>query len=224
MQKFEVGKTVKDQETFSEDKYVDLAGSNPVGLRLRKLVEAHWIEWVAQVATAPWLRNWQRSQLLGCEGCTPEGHRVTPKMIEDFRACNGLPEAKDLSAQKVANCGEIAIVIFSSAVWGFGLDGWLRNSKLSLRPFNEFKIDEFRVSGVDVLEVDALKDRRGGRVRVNHAMAKVLELQGVKSPNAARTYFWDDRLYRGSGISLPCEYCDLDRWLEGLYQDALFSQ
>lgn len=217
MQKFEVGRTVKDQETFSESKYVDLAGANPVGLRLRRLVEAHWIEWVAQVATAPWLRNWQRSQLLGCEGCTPEGHLVTPKMVEDFRARNGLPEAKDLSAQKVANCGEIAIVIFSSAVWGFGLDGWLRNSKLSLRPFNEFKVD-----GVDVVGV--AKDRRGGRVRVNHAMAKVLELQGVKSPNAARTYFWDDRLYRGSGISLPCEYCELDRWLESMYQDALFSQ
>lgn len=42
------------------------------------------------------------------------------------------------------------------------------------------------------------------------------KLQGVKKPNQARTYLFDDAIYRGTGLIIPCEVGTLDRWLETL--------
>lgn len=230
MQKLEFTQASHTQITFSESKYIDLAGSNATGLRLRRVVEDRWFEWVDKVASAPWLRNWKRSQVFGCPGCTPWGHMVTTDMIEKFERDNSFMFYN--SPHKLVECSGLAIVLFSSAVWGFGVDGWLRNSILSCDPYESSNQRGVYVETVGVVagaEAGAgagvangdIGKARGSKFRLKPAMSKVLELQCVKKPNAARTYFWDNVFYCGHSVSLPCEYCDLDVWLEQLYQEIL---
>lgn len=87
----------------------------------------------------------------------------------------------------------IATAIYVETIWGYGMVGWLRGSS------------------------SAMLD--GGKY--NAPMRSILNLQNVKCPNQARTYMWDDKIYRGCGILVPCEIGDLDRWLEPLWQEAL---
>ena len=86
----------------------------------------------------------------------------------------------------------IALYIYVAAVWGYGILGWLSDST-----------------------------KRQGAIsaaaRNSHALKSLYELQGVKRPNLARSYLVDDSIYRGTGLIVPCEFGDLDRWLEPMW-------
>ena len=86
----------------------------------------------------------------------------------------------------------IALYIYVAAVWGYGILGWLS--------------DPTKRQG------DISADARN-----SHALKSLYELQGVKRPNLARTYLIDDSIYRGTGLIVPCEFGDLDRWLEPMW-------
>ena len=47
---------------------------------------------------------------------------------------------------------------------------------------------------------------------IREGLREYLELEG---------YTWDDKIYRGCGLLVPCEFGELDRWLEPLWQEAL---
>lgn len=149
--------------------YIDLAGSNYLGLALRAKVEDSWIQWVDHVTSAPWLRNWRHSPLFGCEGDTPAGRSVDMQMILNY------PKSDKLKSEpyQIIRCGSIAAAIFSSAVWGFGLAGW------------QTPVEAGSMEG---------KDSRGTKVRLKVAMDTILKLQGCTAPNNLRTYFWHGAL------------------------------
>ena len=86
----------------------------------------------------------------------------------------------------------IALYTYIAAVWGYGILGWLSDPK-------QCRGD---------ISADA---------RTSHALKSLYELQGVKKPNLARTYLVDDSIYRGTGLIVPCEFGDLDRWLEPMW-------
>ena len=86
----------------------------------------------------------------------------------------------------------IALYIYIAAVWGYGILGWLSDSTKR--------------------QGDISADARN-----SHALKSLYELQGVKRPNLARTYLVDDSIYRGTGLIVPCEFGDLDRWLEPMW-------
>lgn len=160
------------QEVFNVEKYIALAYQQPKGLLLQEQVELRWEEWCNKVAEAPWLRYWKRSKHMK-EQC------VTPA---------------DLLCL-VSGCGNVPLAIFSSAVWGFGIDGWLKIPNMPLRPLS-----------------------RTCKKQVNPPAMEILKLQGIKSPNISRTYDWDDKLYRGCGMCIPPEYGELDRWLQPMWE------
>lgn len=176
------------QDSIEAEKYIALAYSSPRGVALAELVETRWHEWVEKVATAPWLRNWQRSLLRGSVATTPRGV-----------ICEKVAKTPDLSTWS-----GVALAIYVNTVWGIGLEQWLKGPAQSL--------------GV------AEKTRLGpqsGMARVNEPMVCILQLQNVRCPNQARTYMWDEVLYRGCGIHLPIEVGELDRWLEPLWLEVL---
>lgn len=109
------------------------------------------------------------------------GRLITFSMIDDLR------NSMESEPQNILKYSRVASAIFSSAVWGFGVERWLR---------------DWVEQGIDGGEA------RGARNRVNAAMREILRLQGVSRPNSARTYFWHG--------ALPCEYYDLDVWLKSL--------
>lgn len=160
------------QEVFNIDKYVALAYMQPKGVLLQEQVEQHWKSWCEVVAEAPWLRYWKRSSYAR-ESC------VTP----NDQLC------------LVSGCGSVPLIIFTTAVWGFGIDGWLESPGMAFRPLS-----------------------KACKVQVNTPLLEILKLQGMRMPNASRTYMWDDKLYRGCGISLPLEFGELDRWLQPLWE------
>lgn len=86
----------------------------------------------------------------------------------------------------------IALYIYVAAVWGYGILGWLS--------------DTTKRQG-DI----------GADTQNSHALKSLYELQGVKRPNIARTYLIDNSIYRGTGLIVPCEFGDLDRWLEPMW-------
>ncbi len=208
--------TQPDKTVFCKDKYVDLAGANKTGIKLRNQVETHWVEWVAKVASAPWLRNWTRSQLIGCAGCTPQGHLVTPTMVIDYEKNNKGPLCVQTPEELVLQ-SSIAIAIFSSAVWGFGVDDWLRKVSTAQRGIVAKDIGPGQYGLLDRTEHGA----RGQGIRIHDAMAQILKFQEVNAPCSLRTYFWSDTTYNDISIAIPCEYYDLDCWLEQLYQKIL---
>lgn len=89
---------------MNRDKYIFLAYMSPKGLRLANNVEAHWTEWLALVEGAPWLRTFKNSPRLRgkARARTPSGAIV-----------DGWPRFMH---------HEIADALYSSAVWGFGVD------------------------------------------------------------------------------------------------------
>lgn len=89
---------------------------------------------------------------------------------------------------------KIADAIYAEAVWGYGMVNWLRGKHV--------------VAGIDA------------HTKANTALKTICKLQGVTSPNTARKYLWDDKIYRGCGLLVPCEFGDLDRWLEPLWVEA----
>ena len=61
------------------------------------------------------------------------------------------------------------------------------------------------------------------RVKSSSALRCIWKLQNVKSPSTTRKYMFDDAIYRGTGLLVPCEFGDLDRWLEPLWFEACTS-
>lgn len=98
----------------------------------------------------------------------------------------------------------IALAIYTNTVWGMGLDRWLRGPAQTLEQASKTRLGA-----------------AGGKTRVNEPMICILKLQNVKCPNQARTYMWDDVLYRGCGLHVPVEVGELDRWLEPLWLEVL---
>lgn len=89
---------------------------------------------------------------------------------------------------------KIASAIYAEAVWGYGMAGWLRGKHV--------------VMGTDA------------KTKANTALRTIYNLQGLTCPNPARNYTWDDKIYRGCGLLVPCEFGELDRWLEPLWVEA----
>ena len=99
------------QTSFNTEKYVALACQQPRGVLLCQLVEQQWVEWCDIVVNAPWKTYWKRSQYWK-QKCTTPANQVCVE----------------------GSCGNVPLIIFSSAVWGFGFEGW---SKLDQRPLYE---------------------------------------------------------------------------------------
>ena len=190
------------QDTFNLTKYKELAYRSPRGTRLSALVEERWSNWLHIVDEAPWLSNWRRSPHLvrSVDGVsaptsssatlpTPNAPAAAPAHTTRTHA----PATTPFGAQvEPGHQAYIALYIYIAAVWGYGILGWLSDPK-------QRKGD---------ISADA---------RTNHALKSLYELQGVKRPNLARTYLVDDSIYRGTGLIVPCEFGDLDRWLEPMW-------
>ena len=89
---------------------------------------------------------------------------------------------------------KIASAIYAEAVWGYGMADWLRGKHIK--------------AGTDA------------RTKANTALRTIYNLQGLTCPNPSRNFTWDDKIYRGCGLLVPCEFGDLDRWLEPLWVEA----
>ena len=183
------------QDTFNLTKYKELAYRSPRGTRLSALVEERWSTWLQIVDEAPWLANWRRSPHLVRsvdEGPTSASALVAPALSTRKHGQHA-PATTPFGAQvEPGHQAYIALYTYIAAVWGYGILGWLSDLK-------ERKSD---------ISADA---------RTSHALKSLYELQGVKKPNLARTYLVDDSIYRGTGLIVPCEFGDLDRWLEPMW-------
>lgn len=182
------------QDTFNLTKYKELAYRSPRGSRLSALVEERWSDWLQIVDEAPWLANWRRSPHLvrsvdGILASAPSAPTAASALNTDKHA----PATTPFGAQvEPGHQAYIALYTYIAAVWGYGILGWLSDPK-------QCRGD---------ISADA---------RTSHALKSLYELQGVKKPNLARTYLVDDSIYRGTGLIVPCEFGDLDRWLEPMW-------
>ena len=175
------------QDTFNLTKYKELAYRSPRGTRLSALVEERWSTWLQIVDEAPWLSSWRRSPHL----VRSVDEAPTPAPAHSTR--KHAPATTPFGAQvEPGHQAYIALYIYIAAVWGYGILGWLS--------------DPTKRQG------DISADTRN-----SHALKSLYELQGVKRPNLARTYLVDDSIYRGTGLIVPCEFGDLDRWLEPMW-------
>ena len=93
------------QNSFNVEKYVALACQQPRGKLLLEQVELHWVGWCDVVAQAPWKAYWKRS-IYWKQQCTTPSDLLCPE----------------------GSCGNVPLMIFSSAVWGFGFEGWLKKA------------------------------------------------------------------------------------------------
>ena len=184
------------QDTFNLTKYKELAYRSPRGTRLSALVEERWSNWLQTVDEAPWLSNWRHSPHLVRsvdEALAPAPAPSAPTAAPAPNSRKHAPATTPFGAQvEPGHQAYIALYIYIAAVWGYGILGWLSDPK----------------------------QRRGdisADARTNHALKSLYELQGVKRPNLARTYLVDDSIYRGTGLIVPCEFGDLDRWLEPMW-------
>ena len=187
-QTFDFGLQDTNQNLFDIDKYKYIAYGGPKGVQISQMVEDHWMEWVRIVDTAPWLQNWKRSKLISTHVDGVDGHGVTPF---------GQPV-------EAGHESFIAAALYAEAVWGFGLLGWLEPEKQNVhRPTMTRPYSEVFGSTSD-------------KVVTNSALRTVWRLQGVRKPSVARAYLLDDKIYRDTGLIIPCEFGDLDRWLDRL--------
>lgn len=200
-QTFDFGLSGREvQDTFNLTKYKELAYRSPRGTRLSALVEERWSTWLQTVDEAPWLSSWRRSPHLvrsvdGAPAPTPASNAPTPTLSAPAPDAprSHAPATTPFGAQvEPGHQAYIALYIYVAAVWGYGILGWLS--------------DPTKRQG------DISADARN-----SHALKSLYELQGVKRPNLARTYLVDDSIYRGTGLIVPCEFGDLDRWLEPMW-------
>ena len=89
------------------EKYRALAYGSKEGLLLLDKVEENWLDWCSIVEKAPWLKNWRRSHLLEQQSCTPKGNKCAAPMAA------------------------LALYIFSTTVWGIGIEDWLNKNEAS---------------------------------------------------------------------------------------------
>lgn len=180
------------QDTFNLTKYKELAYRSPRGTRLSALVEERWSAWLQIVDEAPWLSSWRRSPHLVRSVDASAPGASDPTATPDAPRPHA-PATTPFGAQvEPGHQAYIALYIYVAAVWGYGILGWLSDSTKR--------------------QGDISADARN-----SHALKSLYELQGVKRPNLARTYLVDDSIYRGTGLIVPCEFGDLDRWLEPMW-------
>lgn len=193
-QTFDFGLSGREvQDTFNLTKYKELAYRSPRGTRLSALVEERWSTWLQTVDEAPWLSSWRRSpHLVRSVDETPAPTAMPSAQTPDAPRPHA-PATTPFGTQvEPGHQAYIALYIYVAAVWGYGILGWLS--------------DPAKRQG------DISADARN-----SHALKSLYELQGVKRPNLARTYLVDDSIYRGTGLIVPCEFGDLDRWLEPMW-------
>lgn len=121
-------KTTQLVETtiFNEVKYQSLAYQvSPYGSQFMQKVEDDWSNWLTIVQEAKWLKHWRKSPYYDQEGCTPKGEIVE--------------EAQE------PKIGSIALLLYTNAVWGFGIEGWLKRPMIRLRPKGR-EVDAIRQS------------------------------------------------------------------------------
>lgn len=137
------------QETFNVEKYTALAYQQPRGKLLQQMVEEHWDEWCEIVAKAPWKTYWKKSKYYK-QQCVSPGDSVCP----------------------VYGCGTIPLAIYSCAVWGFGVEEWL---KLTGR--------KARAPVYEILKLQEVKDPRTILGRKNMWDEKLLRGCGMQMPS-----------------------------------------
>ena len=150
------------------DKYIDLAGQNPTGVKLLREVEQEWQDWLNIVRGASWLRYYAKTE----PGCSPMG------------------------VQQVGPESELALQIFSSAVWGFGLEKWL-STKGVYKPMYPY----------------------GQALDINLPSQTIMRLRQPRV--ILKEALWDLELHTSTRMLIPSEYVALDCWLEPLYQNTL---
>lgn len=200
-QEFDFGLTGQEtQDTFNLEKYKELAYGSPRGAELARLVDERWLQWLRIVGDAPWLRNWNKSLLkVGgmVDGLTPLGRPLSALMVDGVDG-RGVDDSGALRVDE--GIPRIAYSLYAEAVWGYGIFGWLDRGP-------DGKLKRGAV-GTD------------SRVKSNSALRCIWRLQNVKLPSTTRKYMFDDAIYRGTGLMIPCEFGDLDRWLEPLWFEA----
>lgn len=193
---FDFGLTGREEQNeFNLEKYKELAYGSPRGATLAQIVDERWIQWLRIVDDAPWLRNWNKSLLLA------DSRR---SLGSDTSLLKGsTPLGRVLVDGELGHQARIAYSIYAEAVWGYGVLGWLdRDSRGKLKQ---------GAIGTD------------SRVKSSSALRCIWRLQNVKCPSTTRKYMFDDAIYRGTGLMIPCEFGDLDRWLEPLWFEACTS-
>ena len=106
MQPLTFGLTGREfQESFNVEKYIALAYQQPKGQLLQQLVELHWEDWCDIVLRAPWKTYWKKSKYWKQQNVTPSDLLCT-----------------------VGGCGSVPLTVFSAAVWGFGVEEWLKKT------------------------------------------------------------------------------------------------
>lgn len=160
---------VSESSHVNEVKYQALAYLvKPYGHRMLDLVEDQWSDWLMIVSQAKWLKRWQNFD----EPCsTPKGTLIEKPFNR--------------------KAGNVALRLYINAVWGFGVEGWLK------RP---------TVKAVRGREIDCIKKSI--------------------SENYTRSIYWSSNFYDTSilettGLLIPIEYGDLDRWLETLWDQII---
>lgn len=98
------------QTSFNTEKYTALAYQQPRGKLLQELVELHWDDWCYIVAEASWKTYWKKSKYWKQQNVTPQ----------DMLCCIG-------------SCGSIPLTVYSCAVWGFGVEEWLKKQGRAAR-------------------------------------------------------------------------------------------
>lgn len=110
---------------------------------------------------------------------------------------------RDQLRSVLSNWETLAQALYVEAVWGYGIRDWLHG--------------EAAVISKDCKDCKGSKKYSFG---TNEALRRILELQCSRWPSDTRTYLWDQKIYMGCGILVPCEFGDLDRWLRSLVRDA----
>ena len=110
---------IVEATTFNVEKYYSLAyGTNK---ELLDTVEARWIEWLQIVKEASWLKYWVHSPYAPKTSCTIKLNPIDDALAQ--ACCEGV----------TIRLTGIATLIFSEAVWGFGIEEWLRKPRTSTR-------------------------------------------------------------------------------------------
>ena len=111
MQPLTFGLTGREfQESFNVEKYIALAYQQPKGKILQQLVELHWEDWCDIVLRAPWKTYWKKSNYWKQQNVTPSDLICT-----------------------IGGCGSVPLTVYSAAVWGFGVEEWLKKTGRAAR-------------------------------------------------------------------------------------------
>ena len=111
------------QETFNVEKYIALAYQQPKGKILQQMVEEHWDDWCQIVSQALWKTYWKRSKYWNQQCVTPSD-----------------------KPHNAVSCGNVPLTIYSCAVWGFGVEEWLKMTGRKARApvYEILKLQEVR--------------------------------------------------------------------------------